>query len=124
MTSAMPPTDFENRGACTIIPSMPEDFRKPKLTHYPRITLHCQCGNEFNINVIRMKNGEPVLCHICGEMFPEELGKKFANALQEMFTVKYELDKITSGFDMSFLYKSTFKQPPAPYPFEASDFPD
>ncbi|WP_373532017.1 hypothetical protein [Vampirovibrio sp.] len=103
---------------------MPEDPRKPKLTHYPRMTLHCECGNEFNINVIRLKNGDAVACHVCGELFPAELGKKFANALQEMFTVKYELDKINCGFDMSFLYKSTFKQPPAPYPFEASDFPD
>lgn len=103
---------------------MTEDFRKPKLTHYPRITLHCECGNEFNINVIRLKNGQPVLCHICGEIFPENLGVQFANALQEMFTVKYELDKLQSGFDLSFVYKSTFKQPPGPYPFDPSDFPD
>ncbi|MCE3234513.1 MAG: hypothetical protein K0Q50_693 [Vampirovibrio sp.] len=88
------------------------------------MTLHCECGNEFNINVIRLKNGEPVLCHICGETFPEELGRKFAGALQDMFAVKYELDKINSGFDLSFIYKSTFKQPPAPHPFEPSDFPE
>jgi hypothetical protein len=104
--------------------SMTEDFRKPKLTHYPRITLHCDCGNEFNINVIRLKNGETVLCHICGALFPQELGMKFAQALQDMFTVKYEMDKIQAGFDISFIYKSTFKQPPAPHPFDPSDFPE
>jgi hypothetical protein len=103
---------------------MSDDFQKPKLTHYPRITLHCECGNEFNINVIRLKSGEMVLCHICGSQFPVDLGQKFAHALQEMFTVKYELDKMQVGFDLSFLYKSTFKQPPAPYPFDASDFPE
>jgi ribosomal protein S27E len=104
---------------------MTEDFLKPNLTHYPRITLHCgKCGNEFNANVIRFKNGEPVLCHICGAIFPKELGVKFAHALQDMFTVKYELDNVHAGFDISFVYKSTFKQPPAPHPFEPSDFPD
>jgi hypothetical protein len=103
---------------------MPEEFQKPKLGQYPRMTLHCDCGNEFNINVIRLKNGEPVICHICGEEFPVELGRKFANALQDMFAVKYELDKIDSGFDLSFVYKSTFKQPPAPFPFEEADFPE
>ena len=102
---------------------MTEDFQKPKLTNYPRMTLHCECGNEFNVNVIRLKNGEPVLCQICGAQFPVELGVKFANALQEMFAVKYELDKMQVGFDLSLLYKSTFKQPPAPYPFDPADFP-
>lgn len=88
------------------------------------MTLHCSCGNEFNINVIRLKNGEPVICQICGATFPVELGQKFAGALQEMFAVKYELAKINSGFDLSFVYKSTFKQPPGPLPFDPSDFED
>lgn len=103
---------------------MPDDVRKSKLTHYPRITLHCNCGNEFNINVIRLKDGSPVICQICGASFPEDLGHKFANALQDMFAVKYELQKRDSGFDLSFVYKSTFKQPPAPYPFSPDDFPE
>jgi hypothetical protein len=103
---------------------MSDEHKKPTVTEYPRMTLHCDCGNEFNINVIRLKNGEPVLCHICGEQFPEDLGRKFAAALQEMFAVKYELDKIDSGFDLSFVYKSTFRQPPAPYPFSPEDFPE
>lgn len=88
------------------------------------MTLHCDCGNEFNVNVIRLKSGDPVECQICGEHFPEDLGKRFANALQDMFAVKYELEKMDSGFDLSFVYKSTFKQPPAPHPFSADDFPD
>lgn len=100
-------------------PGLPND-----LTHYPRLTLHCGCGNEFNINVMRFKSAEPVVCQICGDQFPPELGEKFAKALYDMFTVKYELDKRDSGFDLSFVYKSTFKQPPAPYPFEPADFPD
>jgi hypothetical protein len=89
---------------------------------YPRMTLHCACGNEFNVNVIRLKNKEPVICLICGEQFPVELGEKFANALYDLFAVKYELEKKSSRFDISFLYKSTFKQPPAPFPFNESDF--
>jgi hypothetical protein len=90
--------------------------------HYPRMTLHCACGNEFNINVMRLKNRDPVICQICGEVFPADLGEKFANALYEMFTVKYGLEKQNSAFDISFVYKSTFKQPPAPFPFSDSDF--
>ncbi|MEM0951818.1 MAG: hypothetical protein AAGI66_06715 [Cyanobacteria bacterium P01_H01_bin.74] len=93
-----------------------------KLSQYPRITLHCRCQNEFNINVIRLKNEDPVMCHICGTVFPASLGQRFANALQDMFAVKYELDKQDIGFDLSFLYKSTFKQPPAPFPFSPEDF--
>lgn len=102
---------------------MAEDLQKTQLSKYPRMTLHCGvCGNEFNINVIRLKNGDPVLCHICGESFPVEQGKHFADALQAMFHVKYELDKMDSGWDLSFVYKSTFKQPPAPHPFDPTDF--
>jgi hypothetical protein len=104
---------------------MPEEHKHPQLSQYPRMTLHCGvCGNEFNINVIRLKNGDPVICLVCGAQFPEALGKKFANALQDMFAVKYELEKLDSGFDLSFVYKSTFKQPPAPHPFEPADFAD
>ena len=103
---------------------MAEAHHRGDVTQYPRMTLHCSCGNEFNINVIRLKNGEPVICHICGNVFPQDLGERFAGALQDMFGVKYELDKRDNGFDLSFLYKSTFKQPPAPYPFSDSDFPD
>ena len=103
---------------------MADESRKIKLTQYPRMTLHCNCGNEFNINVIRLKSGDPVLCQICGAAFPEDLGQKFANALNEMFAVKYELEKRDSGFDLSFVYKSTYKQPPAPHPFSPEDFPE
>jgi ribosomal protein S27E len=94
----------------------------PGLKQYPRMTLRCKCENEFNINVIRLKNGEVVVCQICGATFPPDLGEKFASALQEMFTIKHELDKRDCGFDLSFLYKSTFRQPPAPYPFDPEDF--
>lgn len=91
-------------------------------TRYPRITLHCSCGNEFNINVVRLKNRDPVHCLICGELFPDELGEKFALALEEMFKVKHGLQSQGSTFDISFVYKSTFKQPPAPHPFAETDF--
>jgi len=92
------------------------------LAKYPRMTLHCGCGNEFNINVMRFKSGEPVVCQICGDEFPKDLGEQFASALHDMFKVKYDLDKRNSGFDLSFIYKSTFKQPPAPHPFNEADF--
>ncbi len=92
------------------------------LEAYPRITLHCKCGNEFCVNVMRFKDTEQVSCQICGNTFPEELGVQFTQALEGLFKVKHKLDIKSRGFDFSFLYKSTFKQPPAPYPFEASDF--
>jgi hypothetical protein len=95
---------------------------KPQANQYPRITLHCDCGNEFNVNVMRFKKRESVACQICGEVFPPDLGEKFAAALYDMFAVKHGLDKQDSAFDLSFLYKSTYKQPPAPYPFTAEDF--
>lgn len=95
---------------------------KPDQTQFPRMTLHCHCGNEFNINVMRLKNREAVHCLICGEQFPMDLGEQFALALQEMFKVKHGLEKQDSGFDLSFIYKSTFKQPPAPYAFSPGDF--
>lgn len=101
---------------------MSEQPSSLNLTLYPRITIHCKCQNEFNINVIRLKHREIVVCQICGAEFPAELGEKFAAALQDMFTIKHELDKQNCGFDLSFLYKSTFRQPPAPYPFSPEDF--
>lgn len=99
-------------------------MQKPTVTQFPRITLHCDCGNEFNINVMRFSNKESVVCQVCGEQFPVELGEKFAAALYEMFAVKHGLEKQNSPFDLSFVYKSTFKQPPAPHPFEPADFAD
>jgi hypothetical protein len=97
-------------------------MQKTTVTQFPRITLHCDCGNEFNVNVMRFKNKDNVTCQICGEQFPLALGEQFSNALYQMFAVKYELEKQNSPFDLSFVYKSTFKQPPAPFPFEPSDF--
>lgn len=61
-------------------------------------------------------------CQICGQVFPDELGQLFANALYEMFRVKHHLEDSGSNFEISFMYKSTFKQPPAPLAFEESDF--
>lgn len=92
---------------------------------YPRITLHCsQCGNEFNVSVMRFRDKQVVECPICGQVFPQDLGEAFAQALYEMFKVKYNLEERGVDFDISFLYKSTFKQPPAPHPFDAEDFPE
>jgi hypothetical protein len=90
---------------------------------YPRVTVHCSiCGNEFNVSVLRFRDKEIVECQICGQVFPENLGQAFANALYEMFTVKHHLEESGVAFDISFLYKSTFKQPPAPFPFSDADF--
>jgi len=98
-------------------------FAHRPATSYPRITLHCrQCHNEFNVNVLRFRDKERVDCQICGQVFPEDLGDAFAHALYEMFTVKHKLEERDVAFDMSFLYKSTFKQPPAPYAFNPADF--
>ncbi len=102
-------------------PLGPETVNDP-LAAYPRITLHCKCGNEFCVNVMRFKNTDAVICQICGNTFPEELGVQFTQALEDLFKVKHKLDIKSRGFDISFLYKSTFKQPPAPYPFDSSDF--
>ncbi len=101
---------------------MVRELHNQNLKKYPRITLHCACGNEFNINAIRLKDGNPVICQICGSEFPKELGTRFAQALHDLFAVKHELEKQNSGFDIAFLYKSTFKQPPGPYPFSEEDF--
>ena len=86
------------------------------LSNYPRVTLKCKCGNEFDINVIRMKEQKPVLCQICGEEFSAEIGEKFAKAFEDLYKIKYSLEKDGNKFKYSFIYKSTFDQPPAPYP--------
>lgn len=93
----------------------------PDQSSYPRITLKCDCGNEFNVNVIRMKDRDPVLCQICGEGFPVDIGEKFAKAFEDLYKVKYLMDKEGSKFKYSFIYKSTFNQPPAPYPINGDD---
>jgi ribosomal protein S27E len=94
------------------------------LSQYPRITLRCgNCTNEFCVNVVRFQNREKVSCLVCGEEFPADLGTSFAESLASLFAVKHELEKRKSHFNLSFVYKSTFKQPPAPFPFHESDFP-
>ena len=95
----------------------------PDQTSYPRITLKCKCGNEFNVNVIRMKEKEPVVCLICGEHFPVDIGEQFARAFEDLFKVKYLIDKEGGKFKYSFIYKSTYDQPPAPYPIGEDDEP-
>lgn len=97
-------------------PAIPQD-------RYPRITLHCgECKNEFQINVMRFTQPEAVLCQICGTRFPKELGEEFVQSLEALFNVKVGLEKQKSAFDISFVYKSTFGQPPAPHPFCEADF--
>jgi len=96
---------------------------KAKQSDYPRITLKCKCDNEFNINVLRMKDKEPVICQICGEILSEEIGEKFAKALEDLYGVKYHLEKEGFPFHFSFVYKSTFNQPPAPYPLDKEPNP-
>jgi hypothetical protein len=104
------------------MPSEPSN--QPKQHEYPRMTLRCRCGNEFNINVMRMKHKDPICCQICGEQFPVDLAEQFANALHDMFKVKHGLEKVNSGFNLAFTYKSTYKQPPAPLAFNSDDFSD
>ena len=82
---------------------------------YPRVTLKCNCGNQFDVNVIRMKNKESVLCQVCGKIFPVETGEQFAQAFEDLYKVKYQLEKESNNFQFAFLYKSTFAQPPVPY---------
>lgn len=102
---------------------MPKAFHQRPANSYPRVTLHCtQCGNEFNVNVLRFSERKTVECSICGQIFPEDLGQAFANALYEMFTVKHNLEEQGVNFEISFVYKSTFKQPPAPHAFSSDDF--
>jgi hypothetical protein len=87
-------------------------------TDFPRVILKCQkCGNEFQINVLRFREGLDVFCHVCGNKFPTESGKKFAEALQRIYEVKYDLDKAYGSFQFAFIYKSTHAQPPIPYTF-------
>lgn len=93
------------------------------LSQYPRITLNCgECGNEFHLNVMRFSQGEPVCCQVCGAIFPKEIGQQFAHSLELLFQTKHQLELSKSRFNLSFVYKSTFKQPPAPYAFTSSDF--
>lgn len=92
-------------------------------TNYPRISLKCRCGNEFNINVLRMKEKEPIICQICGEKLSEKTGEKFAKALEDLYGVKYHLEKDGFPFHFSFVYKSTFHQPPAPFPLDQEPNP-
>jgi hypothetical protein len=68
-----------------------------------------------------MKAKDPVFCQICGEVFPEEIGEQFARAFEDLYKVKYLLDKEGGPFKYSFIYKSTFDQPPAPYPLGEDD---
>jgi transcription elongation factor Elf1 len=86
--------------------------------NYPRISLKCDCGNEFNVNVVRMKDNMPVICQICGQEFPVEIAEKMAKAFEDLYNVKYMMDKQGVKFKYAFVYKSTFNQPPAPYTIE------
>ena len=85
---------------------------------FPRISLQCRCGNEFNINVMRLKEDKPVLCQICGEQLSKEIGEKFATALEDLYKVKYKLEKSSYPFHFSFVYKSSYPQPPVPHTFD------
>ncbi len=91
---------------------------KTDQTKFPRLTLKCACGNEFNVNVMRFRDKEPVMCQICGEIFPQETGSNFTKALEDLYLIKHNLEKDNYPFHFSFIYKSSFKQPPAPYPFD------
>ena len=87
-------------------------------TDFPRITLKCgKCGNEFQVNVLRFRETKHICCQVCGNEFKKEIGEKFAQALQNLFEVKYELEKTDDSFQFSFIYKSTHSQPPVPYTF-------
>ncbi len=85
---------------------------------YPRLTLKCKCGNEFNINVMRLRDNEPVICMICGKQFNSELGEKFAKALEDLYHVKYQLERDCYPFHFSFVYNTSYPQPPIPCAFE------
>jgi hypothetical protein len=82
---------------------------------FPRVTIKCKCGNEFNISVIRFKDGSPVNCQICGREFPKSLGEKLAHSLEEIYLVKHELEKDLYPFHFSFVFQSKCSQPPQPY---------
>ena len=94
---------------------------KTDQTKFPRITLRCKCGNEFNVNVMRFRDKESVMCQICGEIFPQEIGSNFTKALEDLYLIKHNLEKDDYPFHFSFIYKSSFTQPPAPYPFDDED---
>jgi hypothetical protein len=95
-----------------------KDSEVRSVRRYPRINLRCnECRNIFDVNVLRFRDKAPVECQICGQRFPEDLGAEFAKALYDMFTVKHRMQEQDIAFDLSFVYQSTFKQPPAPHPF-------
>lgn len=91
---------------------------KTDQTKFPRLTLRCRCGNEFNVNVMRFRDKQPVMCQVCGENFPMDIGSNFTKALEDLYIIKYNLEKDEYPFHFSFIYKSSFNQPPAPYPFD------
>ena len=105
---------------------MVQDLYLRPANQYPRMTLHClSCGNEFNISATRLREDNQVACQICGQVFPTEYGLAFYKALGDMFAVKHKMDEAKAdgqGFEISFMYKSTFKQPPAPLAFDVQDF--
>lgn len=94
---------------------MPE---KIKQDEFPRVSLKCKCGNEFVVNVMRLRNRQPVICQICDQKFSDDLSEKFAHALEELYKVKYSLEKDDYPFHFSFKYKSSYSQPPIPCGFE------
>lgn len=87
-------------------------------TSYPRISLKCNsCGNEFIVNVMRMKESKLIVCNVCGAEFSASVAEEFAKAFEDLFKVKYQLEKEGSKFQFSFKYKSSYSQPPAPLGF-------
>ncbi|OGI20338.1 MAG: hypothetical protein A2287_04320 [Candidatus Melainabacteria bacterium RIFOXYA12_FULL_32_12] len=92
--------------------------QKVSQKNFPRITLKCRCGNEFNVNVMKLREDQSITCQICGEKFDKEIGEKFAKALEDLYKVKYQLEKQDYPFHFSFIYKSSYPQPPIPVTFE------
>lgn len=88
-----------------------------KQESFPRIALKCTCGNEFVVNVIRMRT-EEVSCQVCGQKFPEDQAQAFAKALEDLYLVRHKLEKEGFPFHFSFKYKSTYSQPPLPFSFD------
>ena len=98
---------------------------KVKQIDFPRITMQCTCGNEFVVNVMRLRSKQPVVCQICDQKFSDDLSEKFARALEELYKIKYQLEKEDYPFHFSFKYRSTYPQPPLPYSFsdDSDDIP-
>lgn len=88
---------------------------------FPRITLKCSCGNEFIVNVMRLRSKQPVVCQICDQIFSDDLSETFAKALEDLYKIKYQLEKDNYPFHFSFKYKSSYSQPPVPYSFDDKD---